>query len=82
MIKRILVSIINMDHRHLDLIYICDAKPHEHQSCGVLELLQKKIRAGIKSLLLLLLLLHISSQLNASVNIARVARLHIASVAL
>ena len=76
MIKRILVSIINMDHRHLDLIYICDAKPHEHQSCGVLELLQKKIRAGIKSLLLL----HISSQLNASVNFARVAR--IASLAL
>ena len=79
MIKRILVSIIDMDHRHLDLTYICDAKPHEHQSCGVLELLQKKIRAGIKSLLLLLLL-HISSQLNASVNFARVAR--IASLAL
>ena len=78
MIKRILVSITDMDHRHLDLTYICDAKPHEHQSCGVLELLQKKIRAGIKSLLLL----HISSQLNASVNFARVARLGIASVAL
>ena len=75
MIKRILVSIIDMDHRHLDLTYICDAKSHEHQSCGVLELLQKKIRAGIKSLLLLLLLLllHISSQLNASVNFARIA---------
>ena len=80
MIKRILVSIIDMDHRHLDLTYICDAKSHEHQSCGVLELLQKKIRAGIKSLLLLLLLLHISSQLDASVNFARVAR--IASLAL
>ena len=39
-----------MDHHHLDLTYICDAKSHEHQSCGVLELLQKKIRAGIKSL--------------------------------
>ena len=70
-----------MDHRYLDLTYICDAKSHEHQSCGVLELLQKKIRAGIKSLLLLLLLLlHISSQLDASVNFARVAR--IASLAL
>ena len=29
---------------HLDPTYICDAKSHEHQSCRVLQLLQKKDR--------------------------------------
>ena len=33
---------IKFRHHHPDLTYICDAKSHEHQSCGVLEFLQKK----------------------------------------